>query len=152
MLRAGAELVEPRAQSWSLNASLAVKLPTADEQEGLGTGEADIGGFVTAARSFSQARLNLSLGYIETGDPPGIRYQDVVVYSIGVSRRFDRGNVFVSLDGRSNIDENEDDPQELHIGAFRVLDGANVVSADTFTGLNSGAADFGFTLGVLHWF
>ncbi|MHC5062932.1 MAG: transporter [Planctomycetota bacterium] len=50
---------------------LASKLPTADESEGLGSGEVDFGGAVAISKTFDGTFLNASYGLTLLGDPDG---------------------------------------------------------------------------------
>jgi hypothetical protein len=58
-----------------------VKLPTADE--GVGTGNRDIGGYATLAKMSESATLFTTLGYLITGDDETNTYNDVASLNVG---------------------------------------------------------------------
>jgi hypothetical protein len=56
-----------------------LKLPTADKDLGLGTGEVDVGGIVVLTKAFSEARkLHFNVGYTATGKVPEIKLKDTL--------------------------------------------------------------------------
>jgi Putative MetA-pathway of phenol degradation len=56
-----------------------LKLPTADKDRGLGTGEVDFGGIVVLTKAFSEARkLHFNVGYTATGKVPEVKLKDVL--------------------------------------------------------------------------
>jgi len=67
ILRGGMVLVPEHGSGFSLTGSLAVKVPTADEKKGLGTGETDYGGSVAFRQRIGQNRFTLSAGCIKVG-------------------------------------------------------------------------------------
>ncbi|HWR86922.1 MAG TPA: transporter, partial [Acidiferrobacterales bacterium] len=81
--RAGYVLVPERESGLSLNGALAVKLPTADDAKGLGTGKADVGATLMLGQRLGPVRLSLLGGYIKVGDPAGQDYNDVYLYGAG---------------------------------------------------------------------
>lgn len=61
-----------------------IKIPTADENKGLGTGEADYTIQLDVFRSIGPVSPFATLGYRFTGDPSGIDLKDVLFASLGV--------------------------------------------------------------------
>jgi hypothetical protein len=56
-----------------------LKIPTADEDRGLGTGEVDGGALFVITKAFTETRkLHFNAGYTVTGKAPGARLQDVL--------------------------------------------------------------------------
>lgn len=152
VLRAGRRLwQDAQAQSF-LNGSVSVKLATGDEDAGLGTGATDVGATVSAGRKFGDYSLTALLGYVLTGDPAGVDYDNAVLYGIGVNRRFSRANVFASVQGQSSVVPGGDAPIVLDLGFFRLLTLDHVVIAHAFLGLSDGSPDGGVGLGLVRWF
>ena len=92
-----------------------VKLPTADEQKGLGTGETD---YAVQADLFaplgSASTLFGSIGYRVYGDPPGTTLRDVPYGSIGVSHRLSgESSIGVAYDFRPRIIDGGSEISEL---------------------------------------
>jgi hypothetical protein len=150
-LRAGVTHT-PRKSKLTSHAAIALKLPTASEDDGLGTGEPDVGVFGGVNWPVGAAKATLGAGYVMVGDPEDFDYDDVVMLSVGVMRNFTHTGAYASLDYRSAMIDGSDDPLELSGGVFRVLDRRNALSFSGFLGLSDGSADFGVTVGVTHRF
>lgn len=128
-----------------------LKLPTADEDKGLGTGEADFTVMAEVARRLpDEAWIVLGeLGYTFVGEPPGYDANNRWLYSIGVAYEVDP-EVTVSgyLDGRTAIFEGNDDPLSiLLIGEYKLQSDLRL-DAMLELGLNDGAPDLGITFGL----
>lgn len=152
ILRGGRVLVPEGESGLSLYGSLAVKLPTADEDKGLGTGETDYGAFLSLYKRIESIKLAFMGGYIITGDPSSFNYNDIYLYGVGVSKVFDRSDLFASLEGRRSAVPGADNPLELNFGFFHLLSKDYSLKGSTFFGLNDGGPDFGLGLGIVRWF
>jgi hypothetical protein len=152
IVRGDRVLVAEGERGFSLDGALAVKLPTADETKGLGTGETDLGGFLNAHQRVAGFRLSLMAGYIRTGQPANITYNNVSLYGIGLARTFGLTEVSVSLEGRTTMVPGAQAPAEFHAGIFRVLTSDYALKAGAFAGLNKGGPDSGFEAGLVRWF
>ncbi len=152
ILRTGAILLRERRHGFSLDAALTAKLPTADENKGLGTGEADFGAFVTLNQRLKRFKLSFIAGAAKIGDPPLLNYNDLYLYGIGMSKALGRTDLCVSFEGRRAIVSGSSNPQEIHFGFFRVLSMRYTIKGAAFKGLNKGGPDFGISLGFARWF
>lgn len=152
ILHGGMVLVPEAENGFSLTGSIAVKLPTADEKRGLGTGETDYGGFLGIRKRIGQNRFTLSAGYIKVGNPPGAGLNDVYVYDIGYARIFERTELSAWYEGRRAIIPGADNPQEINIGFFHILNRDYSIKGSSFAGLNNGGPDFGLNAGIVRWF
>lgn len=150
--RGGMRIVPEGRNGFSLSGSLSVKLPTADEDKGLGTGEADYGAFLSAHQRTPLAKVVLFAGYILTGDPSNTELNNVTAYGAGLSRVFQLTEVYVSFEGRRALFPGFDDPAELHAGMFHVLNKDYAVKGHGFAGLNDGGPDYGLDIGIVRWF
>jgi len=128
-----------------------IKFPTADPDEGLGTGEPDF----TALSEFTW-RLRDSpwlvlaeLGYTFVGQPSGVDVRNRWLYSIGLAYELDPTLTLSGyLDGRTAIFEGNENPLSvLLIGEYKFRPDLRFDTMFEF-GLNSGAPDFGITLGL----
>jgi hypothetical protein len=91
-----------------------VKLPTADEQKGLGTGETDFAFQLDFFKPFGVTTLFGSIGYRIYGDPPAGELRDVPYGSIGVSQRLAAdSSVGAAYDFRPHIVAGGSDISEL---------------------------------------
>jgi len=70
-----------------LDVTAKFKVPTADEEKGLGTGAADVTFELDASKVFEHFFMFGTLGYKIYGDPPGIVLDNVFLASIGIGRR-----------------------------------------------------------------
>ena len=152
VVRVGGALVEETEDGFSLYGSLSAKLATGDEDRGLGSGEADYGGFLTVSQDFDPVRASLLGGYIWLGDPPGLDYDNIYVVEGTLFRRFDRLGAYLSLQGRGASVDGVDDPLEFYAGGFYALSEDFMLTASALVGLSDASPDFGATLGILRWF
>ena len=152
ILRVGRMLVPEGTGGLSLDGALAVKLPTADEMKGLGTGEVDLGAFIGLHQRLGGVKVSLNGGYIKVGDPPRVNYIDIYLFGIGISKIFGFTELHTSFEGRRAIVPGAKDPREITAGFFHVLNVDYAIKGSVFTGLNNGGPDFGTNLGVVRWF
>lgn len=149
---AGASLLPDRSSTWSLYASTAVKLPTADADKGLGTGETGLGAFLSMRRSLGGLNLGLQGGYIKSGldDSAGLR--DVFLYGAQLSGAVHRARWYASLDGRTPLVHGARAPLEIGAGGLYALRGAYFLKGSAFIGLNEGGPATGLGLGLVRVF
>ena len=152
IVRAGAVLFPENAGGFSVNGSVAAKLPTADENKGLGTGETDYAAFATISQRLQAFKLLMTAGYLKTGDPSGLNYHDGFSYGFGLSRRFKKTTVYGSYDKRRAVIAGLENPQEVGAGFFHILSADYAVKGHFFVGLNNGGPDGGGSLGIVRWF
>lgn len=151
-LRAGMTLSGNNFTADNVYASMSIKLPTADETKGLGTGETDVGGFLSYTHNFSILSLTLMGGYVVTGDSQVQSYEDIFVYGVGVSKMIAPWYVYTSMDGRQQTVDTGDDPLELSGGFFYQIKAGRFVKLDAFVGLSNSSPDTGITVGIVNWF
>ncbi len=128
-----------------------IKFPTADEDKGLGTGEADLTFMVEFARRLQNERwiALLDLGYTFVGEPSGYNVDNRWLYSIGAAYELDPDITLSGyIDGRTAIFEGNDDPLSiLLMGEYKYFPDLRFDAVLEF-GLNDGAPDFGITFRV----
>lgn len=152
ILRGGRILVPEGARGFSLDGALAMKVPTADETKGLGTGETDYGAFLNIHQRFDRTRVSVFSGYIKIGDPPFFNYNDIYLYGMGIAQMFSSTELYTSFEGRRAMVPGAKDPREIHAGFFHVLNADYAVTGNTFAGLNNGGPDFGLSISMVRWF
>lgn len=152
ILRGGMVFVPETERGLSINGSLALKLPTADETKGLGTGETDYGALLSLHQRLEKIKLSFMGGYIKVGDPPAFNYNDIYLYGVGISRVFGRTDLYASLEGRRSTVPGADNPQELNFGFFHLFNKDYSLKGSAFFGLNDGGPDFGINFGIVKWF
>jgi hypothetical protein len=140
---------DPGPGAWppALAPFVKLKLPTADEDENLGTGEVDGGFGLEWDKSFWRITIFGDAGYTFMGDPPGQDFRDRPAASVGVAFRVsDVLALSGLLDWRRALVSGNDDPVELVGVATYKLDPAVSLSPHVFVGLTEGSPDVG--LGV----
>ncbi len=152
ILRGGRVFIPEGEGGFSLDGALAVKLPTADKNKGLGTGETDYGAFLGAHQQVAGVKLSLLSGYIKVGEPSGVTYNDVYSYGFGISKVFGFTELYAFIEGRRAMIPGAQDPEEVSVGFFHVLNADYTIKGSAFKGLNNGGPDFGANLGVVRWF
>lgn len=128
-----------------------VKLPTASEEKGLGTGKADFTLGAELAEVLPDRRWTAlgEFGYTFVGDPAGYEAENRWLYSIGLSYECSRWLRFSGyLDGRTATFKGNENPLSmLLIGEFRLKSNFRL---DTMleVGMNDGSPDLGITVGL----
>jgi len=126
-----------------------VKLPTADEDDGLGTGKTDFGLQVDLAKRFGKLSTFATLGYRFLGDPSGVDLDDGFLGSLGFSYRFGpKLSGGLAYDAREASTSGTDGSRELvpfltyrwsdslRLGTYAVI-GMSDSSPDTALGFNT---------------
>ena len=151
-LRIGTSLKGKNSGTDNLYASIAIKLPTANDSKGLGTGEADLGGFLTYTHDLKKMSLSVLGGYIVTGDSLFQRYENIFVYGVGLSNIVTPWYYYASLDGRQATLIADNPSLELSAGFFYQLNPDQFVKMEGFAGLSNSSPDMGATIGFINWF
>ncbi len=152
LLRGGYVLMPETNGGTSLDGLFAIKIPTADEAKGLGTGETDLGASISLHQRFEKYRMSLMGGYIKIGDPALVDFNDLYVYGIGITREFRTTEISASFEGRRALLPGSDGPQEIHLRFFHLLNQDYSIKGGAFAGLNDGGPDFGMNFGIVRWF
>ncbi|MFO7557440.1 MAG: transporter [Desulfobacterales bacterium] len=150
--RAGLVLVREKDKGFSLYGDLSVKIPTANSDKGLGTGETDYGALLILSRSFETVKLSVMGGYFIVGDTPVQDYNNLHLYGIGVSKIFDRTGLTVYFEGRRSLIPGSQDPKNINFGIFHVINANYSIRGNILYGLNDGGPDYGFNFGLSRWF
>lgn len=146
------DVVPPAPQRVSLTGSLLWKIPTADENKGLGSGETDYGAFAEFGYTVGRNMPFFSAGYIRKGDTPTIDYRNTWLYSVGVSHYIGVDEVYASLDTRQNVLPGIDDTRLLSVGWLHALSANSTLRIDGSVGLNSASPDTLINLEFMVWF
>jgi hypothetical protein len=133
-----------KASTLGADLTAKVKLATADESKGLGTGEHDAAFLVDLYRTFERVTGFGGIGYHILGDPPGASLDNVWSATLGASYKIDaRDSAGVSLDGRQRAAPGLSPQREL-VGFFtRKLDREWKAQAYALIGLADGSPDWG---------
>ncbi len=130
-----------------------VKLPTASESKGLGTGKADAGIAVELGRYAGSTYCYGRVGYTAVGEPSGADFDNPFLYEGGIG--FNLNPEFyltLSLEGRTSIDDDVDNPLEtVASGDYRLRRDLSL-NGYLLMGLSDGSPDFGLGVGFLQKF
>jgi hypothetical protein len=140
-------------ESFGLDLTGRIKLPTADADQGLGTGETDIGFQVDAYRSFDRLTPFIGIGYTIFGSSSFFDLDDAMNYSVGASYRIDaRDSAGLSLDGRERVSTASAEQRELVGFWTRRLGGPWRAQLYFLKGLADGSPDWGLGATALYAF
>lgn len=121
-----------------------IKLGTASETKGLGTGANDYYWELDAARPLGNFTPFATLGYRIVGDPPAYNLHNVFYGSVGSSYQFNLNNSCgASLDLRGKIIDDGDAASELTVFYTRKLGPTWHIQVYTVTGFTDASPDFG---------
>ncbi len=127
-----------------------IKVPTADRDRGLGTGEFDETVGVDLSKSLLEHLFGyISLSYTFIGDPPGSDLRNSFGWSVGAAYAVLQPlSVFGFLEGSTAVAPGQADPVEVRVGAEYKLTKVLKLTGSVTRGLTSGAADWGVSAGL----
>lgn len=127
-----------------------VKLPTADETRGLGTGEADYGAGVGYIQPLGPKwSLLAELQYVVRGDPPGYDLKNTLWVDAGVQYAPTPGaSLYLLVDSRQSVIRGRKDLRDLSLGYSHHLTKVLSFESAVYRGLSSTAEDYGLMLGL----
>lgn len=138
------ELYVSDQANFIVDATGKIKFGTADEAQGLGTGENDYTVQLDAYRFFERLSLQGSAGYRLRGNPPGADLNNVFLASVGGAYlASENALVGMYFDYRESSIGGADDIQELSGFASFRLGRAWRMELYAFTGLTDSSTDFG---------
>lgn len=134
-----------------LKTSAIMKVATADETKGLGTGEHDYSAQVDLMSSYDKVYYGASLGYTITGDSDIYTYNDVLYTSVGIGYNIQKGfHSGVSYYYRQTLFDSLDDIHSVSpYLSYKVLDTLKVELRYTH-GLSDSTSDSAYTLKFIH--
>lgn len=132
--------------------SVSVKLPTADENKNLGSGETDLGFFLDAHKKCGNIVCTAGLGYIFIGEPVGVDLNNILQLSIGGFKAFQKTGLSAYVEYNSAILDGRDDPVKLGVDWFYLFSLKYAFYINGIAGLNNAAADYGIRSGIVMWF
>lgn len=123
--------------------STTVKLATADEDKGLGTGANDYGVALDVSREWDRASVFGGVSYTRLGDTDFIAAADVLGANLGTGWRAGRGQLGLVYDFRESASSSFDDRSEV-TGFYSVNTArGNPFQVYVLAGLSEGSPDWG---------
>lgn len=138
-------LLDGSASGLLLDATGKIKLGTADESQGLGTGENDyslqLDGAQVLDRGFT---LFATMGYRIYGDPPGVEFDNVFFGSLGgIYKLFPDTSGGLVYDFRERITPRSDSQRELTAFMTHRIDKSTKVQGYVVRGFSDSSPDWG---------
>lgn len=124
-----------------------VKIPTADEAKGLGTGKLDAWAGLGWRRDGFTTDVEVRLDWVYLGDPEGAPLRDGPAAGVALGWSVGRGSLWLSTDGARSPFAGEADPWIAGLEYSRGA-GATAWSVRADAGLTSSAPDFGVAFGL----
>ena len=126
-----------------------IKLPTADEDDGLGTGEPDVEFGAEAVRRFMNSYMMfLDVYYTFIGEPSGSALDDRVAFDVGLGYDLNRDlmvSIFYEL--RTAVNPSSPDSESVQLLLNYKLSESIRTYGMLDVGLSDGASDYGLTVG-----
>ncbi|GAB3097355.1 transporter [Lysobacter terrae] len=143
-LRLAATYAIPLQGRWGVDVTGNVKVATADEDKGLGTGANDYGAAVDVYRSVGDATtLFGGVGYTVLGDSDFIEVDSVWNSNVGLSHKIGNSSLGLMYDYRQPTSEAADDRSEVTgFYSFPTSD-ASKMQVYATSGLSDGSPDWG---------
>ena len=142
--------VEGSGSAPRVSAILRIKIPTADESRGLGSGEPDGGlGFGLSQPLGTRWALLGQTQYVIRGDPPGTDFRDTLWVSIGFQRRVsDSTSARLSSDWRQSVIPGRSALTDISLGCDHSFARKLTLRTTAYVGLSETAEDYGFAAGI----
>lgn len=149
VVRGGYDLLKEDAHPFDLTVVGKIKVPTADKDKGLGTGEFDEGVGLEFGKLLTPGwTIIADLYYTVIGDPPGRNLNNQVAVDLGFSHTLKKDlTLTVLYEGSNALVSSEPDPRDLRGILDYKLDERISLFGGGLVGLSHGSPDFGFTVG-----
>jgi hypothetical protein len=130
-----------------------LKLPTGDEDRGLGTGEYDVGVGLEFDKQLGDVIFIFGdISYTFMGDPPDQNFRDRPGASLGLGARLGTLTASMMLDWRRALLSGDDDPLELLVALVVKASPTTTIAPYAFFGLTDGSPDWGLGFEVSYRF
>ncbi len=136
-------------RGWTPSLAAEIKVPTADSDKGLGTGETDYRISAGLHRNGERRGLAIDIGYRFLGDPEGFELEDGLFASLSVWRKIgDDGTLSLGLDWSAAATSETDDALELFTRYTHRFGDSLSAFAGAGTGFTDSSPDFTGSLGI----
>jgi hypothetical protein len=138
-----------RASALGLDLTAKVKLPTADESKGLGTGELDYAFLADVYKTMDRLTGFGGIGFHVLGDSPAFPLENAWSANLGLTYKLDeRDSIGAMLEGRERVVSGGSPQRELTGFWMRRLDREWRAQAYALIGLADGSPDWGLGLSL----
>lgn len=155
LIRGVHRFVPETSGGFSFDGGLAVKLPTADSNKGLGTGQMDVGGYLATHQRWDRIQANLLGGWIQNGTTNEMTAagasSGIYTAGIGISYYADTARYSMSYEARGALYAGTPAPREITLDVFKMLSPRFAMKAAVIAGLNDGTPRTNVGLGFVYW-
>ena len=147
-------LFDETSQDFNLAAAGKIKFPTADDEEGLGTGEFDEGFGLEAGKTLNAFwSLYADIYYTFIGEPPGTDLDNEVAFNVGAGYNLtDETSASLFYQERTALVDGRDNPRDIFLALNHELNNTTDVFGGVSFGVSDGSPDFGVTAGTKYRF
>lgn len=130
-----------------------IKIATASESKGLGSGKNDYAVQVNVDKNFNGPYVSVGLGYKWVGEPSGVNYDNVVFGSLGGGYKFSKDTTLgVSYEWATAAVDGADRPQALSVYASHRINDRYKLSGWLYTGISDASPDVGGGANLSYYF
>jgi hypothetical protein len=155
LVRGQHRFVPETASGFSLDGGLALKLPTANSDKGLGTGKVDAGGYLAVHQRWDRVQMNLLGGWIQSGSASGTTIpatrDGIYIAGVGLSYYADTAKFSVGYEARGALYTGTQAPREIALDVFKMLSPKLAMKASYIAGLTDGSPKTSLGLGLVYW-
>ena len=155
LIRGVHRFVPQTATGYSFDGGLALKLPTANSDSGLGTGRADVGGFLAAHQRWGRVQATLLGGWIQSASGNNTTNPStnngIYTAGVGLSYYADTAKFSVAYEARGALYQGTQAPRELSLDVFKLLSPRFAMKASFIAGLSDGSPKTSAGLGLVYW-
>lgn len=155
LIRGIRRFVPETNSGFAFDGGLALKLPTANTDKGLGTGKADVGGFIAAHQRWNRLQITLLGGWVQSGSMGGTASQSTrsgfYAVGTGLSYYLDRTKWSLAFEARGSQYAGLAGAREVSLGMFHLMSKRLGLRGSVSAGLSDGSPKTGFGLGVVYW-
>ena len=155
LIRGVHRFIPETVAGYSLDGGLALKLPTANSDKGLGTGKFDAGGFLAIHQRWDRIQVNLLGGWIQSGSTSGTTLpatrDGIFAAGIGFTYYADTAKYSVGYEARGALYAGTEAPREIALDVFKMLSSKLAMKASFIAGLTDGSPKTGVGLGLVYW-
>lgn len=140
-------------EGWSLDGMGALKLPTASEAKGLGTGRTDVGGFLALHQQLGVFQWTALGGWIQGASSSNSELTSgAYVAGLSGAWQLDRNRWGLSFEARGPAYRGEPGAREISLDLFHTLSSAWAMKAMVTAGLTHGGPKQSVGLAFIHLF
>ncbi len=130
-----------------------IKLPTASESKGLGSGKTDYAVQAYIEKNFGAPFISAGLGYKWLGEPSGVKYKNVTFGSLGAGYKFTKmTSADISYDWGTAAVSGAERPQEVSVNLSHRINDQYKLNGIIYTGLSDANADVGGGVTLSYYF